>query len=80
MSTMVKTTVKSSNRHHHSHHRSGNFFSNFGKSAQAVATDANTYIGAGIATMIAVPVTCTLQKLAWLGAADEFDRLQQQND
>lgn len=78
MSTMARTTVKSSSRHHHSHHRSNNFFSNFGRNAQAVATDANTYIGAGIATIIAVPVTCGLQKLAWLGAAEEFDKLQSQ--
>lgn len=77
MSTM-RTTVKSSSRHHHSH-RNNNFFSNFGRNAQAVATDANTYIGAGIATIIAVPVTCGLQKLAWLGAAEEFDKLQSQN-
>ncbi len=77
MSTMTRTTVKSSSRHHHSNHRN-NFFSNFGKRAQAAATDANTYIGAGIATVIAVPVTCGLQKLAWLGAAEEFDKLQQQ--
>ena len=77
MSTMTRTTVKSSSRHHHSHHRN-NFFSNFGRNAQAVATDANTYIGAGIATVIAVPVTCALQKAAWLGAAAEFEKLQQQ--
>ena len=77
MSTMTRTTVKSSSRHHHSHHRN-NFFSNFGRNAQAVATDANTYIGAGIATVIAVPVTCALQKAAWLGAAAEFEKLQSQ--
>ena len=76
MSTMTRTTTRS---HHRSHHRSNNFFSNFGKSAQAVATDANTYIGAGIATLVAVPVTCTLQKLVWLGAAEEFEKLQSQN-
>ena len=74
------TTAKSYHHHsNHHHHNNKNFFSNFGKSAQAVATDANTYIGAGIATVVAVPVTCALQKLAWLGAAEEFDKLQQQN-
>ena len=78
MSTTRTTAVKSSSRHHHSHHRSNNFFSNFGRNAQAVATDANTYIGAGIATVIAVPVTCALQKAAWLGAAAEFEKLQSQ--
>ena len=77
MSTMARTTTRKS-YHRHNHH-SNNFFSNFGRNAQAVATDANTYIGAGIATLVAVPVTCTLQKLAWLGAAEEFDKLQQQN-
>lgn len=77
MSTMRTTTRKSSSRHHHSSNK--NFFSNFGRNAQAVATDANTYIGAGIATLVAVPVTCGLQKLAWLGAAEEFDKLQSQN-
>lgn len=76
MSTMTRTTTRS---HHRSHHRNNNFFSNFGKRAQAAVTDTNTYIGAGIATVIAVPVTCGLQKLAWLGAAEEFDKLQQQN-
>ena len=76
MSTTRTTTRKSSYRHHHSSNK--NFFSNFGRNAQAVATDANTYIGAGIATIIAVPVTCGLQKLAWLGAAEEFDKLQSQ--
>ena len=75
MST-TRTATKSYHRHHHSSNK--NFFSNFGKRAQAAATDANTYIGAGIATVIAVPVTCGLQKLAWLGAAEEFDKLQQQ--
>ena len=76
MSTMARTTTRKS-YHRHNHH-SNNFFSNFGKRAQAAATDANTYIGAGIATVIAVPVTCGLQKLAWLGAAEEFDKLQSQ--
>lgn len=75
MSTMTRTTTRS----HHRHHSNKNFFSNFGRNAQAVATDANTYIGAGIATLVAVPVTCGLQKLAWLGAAEEFDKLQSQN-
>ena len=75
MSTMTRTTTRS---HHRSHHRNNNFFSNLGRNAQAVATDANTYIGAGVATLIAVPVTCGLQKLAWLGAAEEFDKLQSQ--
>ena len=78
MSTTRTTAVKSSSRRHHSNHRSNNFFSNFGRNAQAVVTDANTYVGAGIATIIAVPVTCGLQKLAWLGAAEEFDELQKQ--
>ena len=76
MSTMTRTTTRKS-YHRHNHH-SNNFFSNFGRNAQAVVTDANTYVGAGIATIIAVPVTCGLQKLAWLGAAEEFDKLQQQ--
>lgn len=76
MSTTRTTTRKSSYRHHHSSNK--NFFSNLGRNAQAVATDANTYIGAGIATLVAVPVTCGLQKLAWLGAAEEFDKLQQE--
>ena len=76
MSTMTRTTTRSHHRHHSSNK---NFFSNFGRNAQAVATDANTYIGAGIATLVAVPVTCGLQKLAWLGAAEEFDKLQSQN-
>lgn len=77
MSTMARTTTRKS-YHRHNHHNN-NFFSNFGKRAQAAATDANTYIGAGVATLIAVPVTCGLQKLAWLGAAEEFDKLQSQN-
>ena len=76
MSSMARTTTRKS-YHRHNHH-SNNFFSNFGRNAQAVATDANTYIGAGIATVIAVPVTCALQKAAWLGAAAEFEKLQQQ--
>ena len=76
MSTTRTTTRKSSYRHHHSSNK--NFFSNFGRNAQAMATDANTYIGAGIATVIAVPVTCALQKAAWLGAAAEFEKLQSQ--
>ena len=78
MSTMTRTTTRKSSYRHHSNHRNNNFFTNFGRNAQAVATDANTYIGAGVATLIAVPVTCGLQKLAWLGAAEEFDKLQQQ--
>ena len=75
MSTMTRTTTRSHHRHHSSNK---NFFSNFGRNAQAMATDANTYIGAGIATVIAVPVTCALQKAAWLGAAAEFEKLQSQ--
>lgn len=74
----MSTTRTTTRSHHHSNHRSNNFFSNLGRNAQAVATDANTYIGAGIATVIAVPVTCALQKAAWLGAAAEFEKLQQQ--
>lgn len=75
----MSTTRTTSHRSYHRHHNNKNFFSNFGRNAQAVATDANTYIGAGVATLIAVPVTCGLQKLAWLGAAEEFDELQKQN-
>ena len=75
MSTMTRTTTRSHHRHHSSNK---NFFSNLGRNAQAMATDANTYIGAGIATVIAVPVTCALQKAAWLGAAAEFEKLQSQ--
>lgn len=73
---MSTTTTRKSYHRHHNH--SNNFFTNLGRNAQAVATDANTYIGAGIATLVAVPVTCTLQKFAWLGAAAEFEKLQQQ--
>ena len=76
MSTMARTTTRKS--YHRQNHHSNNFFSNFGRNAQAMATDANTYIGAGIATVIAVPVTCALQKAAWLGAAAEFEKLQSQ--
>ena len=75
MSTMTRTTTRSHHRHHSSNK---NFFINLGRNAQAMATDANTYIGAGIATVIAVPVTCALQKAAWLGAAAEFEKLQSQ--
>ena len=82
MSTTMKSasipksssTHRSSHKHHSSHKSNG--WNKFCKSAKNVATDANTYIGAGIAAAITAPTTFLIQKTRYLNLNKEVCRLQ----
>jgi len=73
MSTTMKSmsTPKTSSK---SSHKNSNF-NKFCKQAKSVATDVNTYIGAAVGGVVAVPLTWTIQKNRYLALNREVNKL-----